>query len=223
MDDRRPTRAALPGIARQLLAAVDARDHWAYLRPAPELIRSHGIEDLLCVLTDEQRRLPAVVASAHGEIPFDSWKQTIAKATRYLPGLASLYILDPLAAREFNDAVGPSYEIRNGSVRTYLPDLDLAIDEDAGRHRVLSEARLQSDLPRSAHLLTALPRRLAADGRLPDPLNKLTRTTVTFGASSQKAVESTLHSENRNLRSKHSRPAHFGLRWSRCVIVARRA
>lgn len=173
-DDRHLIRAAVPNLARKLLEAVDARDHWAYLRPRPELIRLQGVDELLEVLTDEKRRLPAVVASPHNEIDFESWKRKVDDTTKNLPGLASLYLLDPLAATEFNNAVGYSYGVWNGAIRTYLPGLDLAIDEEAVRHRVLSGKRILEDCRRASHLLAILPRRLAADGHLPEPLNKLT-------------------------------------------------
>ncbi|MFF4777904.1 hypothetical protein ACFY05_34275 [Microtetraspora fusca] len=186
-DGGRPMLAGLPNIARQLLAAVDARDHWAQLTDKPMLIRPNSIDDLLEVLTDEERRLPAVVASPHSRIPFDSWKKAIEKVTRFLPGLASLYILDPLAAAQFNRAVGDAYEIRSGSVRTYFPDLDFAVDDDASRHRVLSASRIEVESGRSAQLLAALPRRLASDGRLPKPLSKLSRTILSSGAAAPRS------------------------------------
>jgi len=175
-EDWRPPRAGVPGIARKLLAAVDARDNWAQLTPTPTLVRSEGVEELLAILTDEERRLPAVVASSRGQTGFDSWRRKVEEVTKFLPGVASLYILDPLAEIVFNDAAGRFFGVRGGAIRTYLPGLDLAIDEDAFRHRVLSEPRIQSDSRRAAQLLAGLPRRLAADGRLPGPLSKLART-----------------------------------------------
>ncbi|MEU4537054.1 hypothetical protein AB0G15_19510 [Streptosporangium sp. NPDC023825] len=175
-EDWRPPRAGVPGIARKLLAAVDARDHWAALTPTPTLVRPDGVEDLLEILTDEERRLPTVVASSRGQTVFDSWRKKVEEVTKFLPGVASLYILDPLAETEFNKAVGGSFEVRGGAIRTYLPGLDLAIDEDAARHRVLSEPRIQENSRRAAQLLSGFPRRLAADGRLPGPLSKLART-----------------------------------------------
>ncbi|WP_433243494.1 hypothetical protein ACQPYK_39930 [Streptosporangium sp. CA-135522] len=182
-DDRKPIQAAIPGIARKLLAAVHARDHWAELSPTPILIRPDRVEDLLEILTDEERRLPAVVASPHSRIPFDVWRGKVEEVTKFLPGLASLYILDPLAEADFNKAMGGAFGVWGGAVRTYLPDLDPAVDEDAVRHRVLSEPRIQADARRATQLLAGLPRRLAADGRLPGPLSKLSRTVVSVTSS----------------------------------------
>lgn len=177
-EDRKPVQAAVPGIARQLLAAVNARDHWAELTPNPILIRPDRVDELLEILTDEERRLPAVVASSHSHIPFHTWRGKVEEVTRFLPGLASLYILEPLAEAVFNEAVGAAFGVWGGAVRTYLPGLDLAVDEDAVRHRVLSEPRIQTDARRARQLLTGLPRRLAADGHLPGPLSRLARTAV---------------------------------------------
>ncbi|GAB2445505.1 hypothetical protein GCM10027187_08570 [Streptosporangium sandarakinum] len=177
-EERRPPRAAVPGIARQLLAAVEARDHWAELTPKPILIRPDRVEELLDILVDEERRLPVVVASPHSRVPFESWRVRVEGLTKLLPGLASLYILDPLAETQFNNAVGAPFGVRGGAIRTYLPGLDPAVDGDATRHRVLSEPRIEVDNWRAAQLLTGLPRKLAADGRLPGPLTRLARTAA---------------------------------------------
>jgi hypothetical protein len=211
-DGVRPVAAALPHIARQLLAAVDARDHWAQLTDKPMLIRPGRVDELLEVLCDEERRLPAVVASPHSQISFDVWKRTIERVTRHLPGLASLHILDPLAADEFNRAVGSAYEVRSGAVRSYFPDLDLAVDDDAVRHRVLSAARIETDPRRSAWLLAALPRQLSADGRLPKPLSRLSRISLASESAasaprmsrwSAPGVESVLLAENFRIRQEN--------------------
>ncbi|MFD8531471.1 hypothetical protein ACFV0L_29030 [Streptosporangium canum] len=177
-EERRPLRAAVPGIARQLLAAVDARDHWAELTPKPILIRPDRVEELLDILVDEERRLPVVVASPHSRVPFESWRVRVEGLTKLLPGLASLCILDPPAETQFNNAVGGPFGVRGGAIRTYLPGLDLALDGDATRHRVLSEPRIGADNRRAAQLLTGLPRKLASDGRLPGPLTRLARTAA---------------------------------------------
>ncbi|MGC5010719.1 hypothetical protein ACLQ2R_08145 [Streptosporangium sp. DT93] len=187
-EDWRPPRAGLPGIARNLLAAVDARDHWAQLTPTPTLFRSERVDELLEILTDEKRRLPAIVASSRGHIGFDPWRKKVEEVTKLLPGVASLHILDPLAEMQFNEAVGSSFGVRGGAIRTYLPGLDLAIEEDAARHRVLSEPRIRDNSRRAAQLLAGLPRRLAADGRLPGPLGKLARTAGLVAPSSSRTL-----------------------------------
>ncbi|GII75677.1 hypothetical protein Sru01_06590 [Sphaerisporangium rufum] len=178
-EEPRSHRAAVPGIVRSLLQVVDAYDHWAMLTPEPALVRTDDVETLLEILTDEDRRLPTVVASPHDTTPFETWREKVRCTTKHLPGLASLYILDPPAAEQFNKAVGAAYSVRGGAIRTYLPALDLALDEDAARHRVLSGARIETDQHTAARLLAGAPRRLTADGRLPDALVRLNRTAVT--------------------------------------------
>ncbi|SDR04902.1 hypothetical protein SAMN04489764_3207 [Thermostaphylospora chromogena] len=190
-EDRSAPKAAIPRIARQLLGVVDARDHWAELAAKPILIRPDRIDDLLEVLTDDERRLPTVVASPHNRVPFDDWRKTIEGVTRFLPGLASLYILDPPAAHEFNREVGAAFGVWGGAVRTYLPGLDLALDEDAARHRVLSSTRIEADVDRSARLLAGLPRRLASGGRLPKPLSRLSRAAVASAVSRSESSDGT--------------------------------
>ena len=178
-DAAQGTRAAVPRLARGLLGRVSAYDSLAVLANEPAVTSRDGVDELIDVLCDPDRRLPAVVASAHPELEFEEWKRTVARATRYLPGLASIYLLDPLATSEFMDGIGRSHAVWGGAIRTYLPDVDPAVDEEALRHRVLTGARILADPGRAAGILSVLPRRLAAESPLPGPLAGVNRVLLT--------------------------------------------
>jgi hypothetical protein len=178
-DAEQGTRAAVPRLARGLLGRVSAYDSLAVLANEPAVTSRDGVDELIDVLCDPDRRLPAVVASAHPELEFEEWKRTVARATRYLPGLASIYLLDPLATSEFMDGIGRSHAVWGGAIRTYLPDVDPAVDEEALRHRVLTGARILADPGRAAGILSVLPRRLAAESPLPGQLAGVNRALLT--------------------------------------------
>ncbi|OLT24059.1 hypothetical protein BJF79_13965 [Actinomadura sp. CNU-125] len=178
-DDASPFRAAaVPRLARGLLDAVDAQDSLAEVREKPVLVRPPSVEPLIHVLCDPDRRMPVIVASAHPQRDFESWRGTIERATRFAAGLAALYLLDPHAMEEFNREIGASHAVWGGAVRTYLPDVDPATAEDARRHRVLTPARVEDDPRRVQGLLAGLPRRLSAEALLPRPLAGLSRALL---------------------------------------------
>ncbi len=172
-------RAKVPRLARWLLEAVEAYDGPAVLRARPELIRPDRVDELIDVLCDPARRLPTLVASAHPYRDFDAWRMDITRLTSQLAGLASLYILDPVATGDFNTAIGETHRVSGGSVRTYLPLVDPASADDAIRHRVLSSRRIVTEPQRAASLLAVAPREFSAGMRLPDPLARLNVATFT--------------------------------------------
>lgn len=173
------TRASVPRLARGLLGRVPAFDSLALLTNKPTLVSREGVDDLIDVLCDPDRRLPAVVASAHPGLDFEEWRGVIDRVTRYLPGLASIYLLDPLGTSAFETGIGRSHAVWGGAVRTYLPDVDPAVAEDALRHRVLTGTRILADPGRAAGILSVLPRRLASESPLPKPLAGVNRALLT--------------------------------------------
>jgi hypothetical protein len=172
------SRAAVPRLARGLLATVPAFDALTSLTSEPRVIGSDGIDELIDALCDPDRRLPVVVSAAHPELEFGEWRQVVAHVMRYLPGLAGTYLLDPLATRKFADEIGRSHAVWGGAVRTYLPDVDPAVAEEAQRHRVLTGPRILADPGKAAGLLSVLPRRLAAESPLPPALAGVNRTLL---------------------------------------------
>lgn len=158
-----PTPAP-PRLVRLLLDTLDARDDEAVLRSCPVVVDRGQVDDLLeDVVCAEARRLPVVVAAAPADRDFEQWKAHVNSITWDLPGLASIYLLNPRAVSAFNHGIGPTHWVGPGAIRTYLTDVDPAVTEDAVRHRVLSPRRVENDARRARRLIAILPRRLAAN------------------------------------------------------------
>jgi hypothetical protein len=182
-------RASVPRLARGLLAAVPAHDSLAALTGEPVLIGRERVDELIDILCDPDRRYPAVVASPHPEIVFDEWRTTITRVMWFLPGLASIFILDPLAEQAFVEGIGDTHAVWGGALRTYLPDVDPALAEEAARHRVLSAPRIAADPGRAAGIVSVLPRRLAIESPLPTPLAGVNRTLLTRERNAPEATD----------------------------------
>ncbi len=177
-------RAGVPRLARGLLSRVESYDSLALLTNEPALVGRDGVDDLIDVLCDPERRLPTVVASAHPGLDFEEWRGVVGRVTWFVPGLASIYLLDPLGTTAFEEGIGHPHAVWGGALRTYLPDVDPAVAAEALRHRVLSAARALADPSRAAGILSVLPRRLASEAPLPGPLAGVNRTLLTQTGSS---------------------------------------
>src|SRR5215469_6131115 len=166
-------------LARVLLNSVAARDSLAVLSSEPVRVSAVEVDDLLDVLCDPERRLPAMVATAHPAIAPGPWMATIAQVTRDASGLASTYILDELATAAFNEAIGQTHGVWGGALRTYMPAVDPAIPSDGLRHRVMLASRISSDPQRVGAVLADLPKRLALEAPIPLALAGLNRLLLT--------------------------------------------
>jgi uncharacterized coiled-coil protein SlyX len=188
-----------PRLVASLLDAMDAYDGPAELRARPILISSSDrVEELLEIVCGE-RRLPVVVAAPPVDDSFDRWKERLGLLMRDLVGLASMYVLDPRAAAEFNKGMSRTHRIGAGSVRTYLPGVDPAVDEDGLRHRILSARRIEAERWRARALLAALPRRLAAAAAPPVSIAAQAVSISDFARSRKSTVESEATNANREI------------------------
>lgn len=183
------TLAGVPRLQRGLLATVPAFDSLAELTDEPAVIGRERIDDLIDILCDPDRRLPVVIASAHSSMDFGEWKTTVDRVTRYLPGLASIYMLDPLGTEAFTEAIGRTHAVWGGALRTYMLDVDPAVADDALRHRVLSAARIAADPGRATGIVSIVPRRLAAEAPLPAALATVNRVLLTQARATPAAID----------------------------------
>jgi hypothetical protein len=183
--------ARLVGLVRGLLAAVPAYDSVARLTDSPLTIDVAGTDALIDILCEPDRRLPAVVASAHPEIAFTDWQRVIGRVTRDLPGLAGIYLMDAAATQAFGETIGATHAVWDGALRTYMPDVDPAVADEALRHRVMSAARIVADPGAAAAIVSALPRRLAAEAPLPAALAGVNRTLLTRAGDAVPAAAGT--------------------------------
>jgi hypothetical protein len=189
-------QAGVPRLGRRLLERASAHDSLAHLTSEPRVVGTGGIDELIDILCDPERRMPTVVASSHRDVRFEEWRKTINEVTHFLPGLASLHILDPLATEAFRDEIGRSHAVWNGALRTYLPDVDPAVSDEAARHRVLSAARIAEDPRRAAAILSVLPRRLSLEAPIPASLSGVNRSLLTQARRpAPDADESALHEQ----------------------------
>ncbi|HUN30581.1 MAG TPA: hypothetical protein VMU95_01070 [Trebonia sp.] len=173
-------------LVRVLLDSVTARDSLAVLTSEPVLVGADQVDELIDVLCDPERRLPAMVATAHPAIAFGSWSATIAEVTRDACGLASTYLLDEQATMAFNQAIGETHGVWGGALRTYMPEVDPAVPSDGLRHRVMLASRISADAHRVGAVLADLPRRLALEAPIPLALAGVNRMLLT---QSREALE----------------------------------
>lgn len=177
------------GLVRVLLDSVAARDSLAVLASEPVRVGAEGVDDLIDVLCDPERRLPAMVATAHPAITFGLWSSTIAQVTRDASGLASTYILDEPATTAFNDALGQTHGVWGGALRTYMPEVDPAVPSDGLRHRVMLASRISADPRRVGAVLADLPRRLALEAPVPLALAGVNRMLLTQSPDAHEALQ----------------------------------
>jgi hypothetical protein len=176
-------------LVRVLLDSVPARDSLAVLASEPVRISAEGVDDVIDVLCDPERRLPAMVATAHPVIAFGPWSATIAQVTRDAAGLASTYILDEPAVIAFNEAIGDTHGVWGGALRTYMPEVDPALPGDGLRHRVMLASRISADPHRVGAVLADLPRRLALEAPIPLALAGVNRMLLTQSRDAPDATE----------------------------------
>lgn len=157
-----PVTVGVPRLVTLLLDRIDLYDGYALLKPSPTVVGAGGVDDLLDIVCAPRRRLATLVAAPARDMVFTGWRDVIATAMAGLPGLASMYLLEPSAMRDFTAGIGEAYAVPPGGIRTYLPGVDPAIDSDAARHRILSRKRLRARGRESADLLATAPRDLAA-------------------------------------------------------------
>lgn len=133
--------------------------------------------------------------------------------TWHLVGLGSAFLMGPGVAAEFTEMVSPAYAVPPGTMRTYLPGVDLDDAEDPTRHRILGRPRIETtDVRRLARMLGRAERDRAAARPVPAEASELVRACEppswsSAGAESeatawrdQQRELAMLRAENRRLR-----------------------
>ncbi|PJI95239.1 hypothetical protein [Luteimicrobium subarcticum] len=167
-DVERRRWAAVPRLASSLLEVLDARDGGARLDPNITTTTVDDVESLVTALEDPHRRGPVFVAGSDESLPMQPWRQLIRKLLVQTTGLAAGYVLDPAATTAFAELTGGTHHVDAGTMRTYLPGVQLGDDFDARRHRVLHTATiLQDDGKRIVRILGARARETTLDTPLP--------------------------------------------------------
>lgn len=130
-----------PGLPRRILEATDVWSGNVPITAQPRVITGADVDDLHAYLIDDDRDLSLVVAAPVG-VDVDTWRDAVAGLVWDSVGTASAYVLDSAAFDELNRRLPETHAVPRGSVRTYLPGLDLEESSDSRRHRVLGPATM---------------------------------------------------------------------------------
>ncbi len=161
-------RVRTPDLTGLVLDAVTATDGPARLTTRPQLVGARAVDDLINVLCDPGRRMPAVVAVPGDGDDLGQWLDRFTEATKYLHGIASLYLLDDEAGHKLNNEF--EYHWTTAALRTFHTEVDPASREDGERHPVLKGDRLEYEMDAVQAILTHRIRGETAAARLPEPL-----------------------------------------------------
>ena len=200
-------RVRTPDLTGLVLDAVTAFDGPARLTTSPQVLGVRDIDELITVLCDPGRRLPAIVAVPGEGEDLEPWRLRFTEATRYLPGIASLYLLDEEAGRKLNGDF--EYHWTMAALRTFKPGVDPASREDAERHRVLKGERLEHEMDAVQAILTHRIRAEAAAAPLPRPLDDVADVLYEAGEA-QRADAARLRRTFVEMGVEPARPASDG-------------
>lgn len=173
---RKPKWTATPRLARHLLEVLDARDGRARLAPVPQHVTPGELDAVVTGLRDPARRGLMFLAGSGTDLPFLPWSELVGRLLADTPGLSAAYVLDPEATELFRAAVGPHHAVAVGTIRTYLPGVDVTNEIDGIRHRVLTTKRIVGDdESRIARLLGWKAREAGTGNPLPSGASRVAR------------------------------------------------
>lgn len=130
--------AARPRLAEMILGVLPGDDHGARLTATPTLVDAGGVDQLVDVLTSQQRRGPVFVAGSSEDLPIEKWTAYVSQILRETVGLSAGYVLDGDATARLVRLVGARQAVQPGTLRTYLPGVDPSSELDPFRHRYLT-------------------------------------------------------------------------------------
>ncbi|WP_151771562.1 hypothetical protein [Streptomyces abyssomicinicus] len=161
-----------PALVRDLVSALRPEDGSARLTLDAQSVEAGGVETLMDVLCDPERRLPVVVAAQPARPSADGlWSERLDRILQQAAGAASLYLLADLEAVDaFREAIGEHHGIAPGAVRAYLRDVDPGWGKDASRHRFVTAARMCDAEDRTWFGMVRAVQRLSTEAPLPRPL-----------------------------------------------------
>lgn len=177
-DDRR-SFVAVPRLAKYLLAAMDVRDGGDLaLTDAAHAVSVAQVQELAEAVTDPERNgLIFVAGTDEVGAEFDPFLARVRLWTREVVGQAEVVVLDPHATRAFAEIMENTHGVDPWTIRTYLPDVDPAVESDALRHRFLTTRRLGSAPDQEiVRLLGRIARRHAATRPVPASVERVRRT-----------------------------------------------
>lgn len=166
---------SVPRVLRELLRELSCRDGRTEITSEPQWVAHTHLPDLMDYLADESR-LGAVYLASQGSRDVDEFTDWATQVTWHLVGLGSVFLLDPAIAPEFNDMVGEHHAVPAGTIRTYLPNVNLDDPLDPRRHKILGIGRITESSPRRlAGMLGLIERVRAAHAAIPADAVELDR------------------------------------------------
>lgn len=138
---------SVPRVLRELLAALNCRDGRTTTGAEPQWVGADHLPDLMDYLVDETR-LGAVYVASQGQRDTDAFADWAVQVGWHVAGVGSFFLLDSAATLEFNEMVGRPHAVPPGTIRTYLPHVDLDDPHDPQRHRILGIGRITQSNPR---------------------------------------------------------------------------
>ncbi|GAA4662656.1 MULTISPECIES: hypothetical protein [Amycolatopsis] len=164
---------SVPSVLRGLLAEIEALDGRTEIAPSPQWVTLGHLPDLMDYLADETRRGPVYMIS-QGQQPRDEFERWAREVTWHLVGMGSAFLLDPAVEAGFNEMMGTGHAVPPGTMRTYLPNVNLDDPEDPLRHRILGRTRIVgTDTRRLARMLGRAERDRAANTPIPEDAQAL--------------------------------------------------
>lgn len=133
---------AVPNLARFLMQTLSLRDGESDVVDHVRVVNGRGIDDLVALVLDRERRLPVFVAGSDAQLDFGPWSSQMEKWFRQVYGVGHGVVLTPDATEAFRAQMPPGAEAKPWSIRTYLRGVG---DDDSAtlrRHRFLGTQRL---------------------------------------------------------------------------------
>ncbi|WP_236796613.1 hypothetical protein [Amycolatopsis sp. GM8] len=195
---------SVPSVLRGLLGELEVCDGRTEVTPSPQWVALGHLPDLMDYLADETRRGPVYMLS-QGHQPREEFERWAREVTWHLVGMGSAFLLDPAVEAGFNEMVGAAHAVPPGTMRTYLPDVDLDNPEDPLRHRILGRTRITAtDTRQLARMLGRAERDRAARQPIPLEARELMHTyeptPLPVSWRDQQRLVMDLQAENERLR-----------------------
>ncbi|MCR1983274.1 hypothetical protein NSA53_13630 [Cellulosimicrobium cellulans] len=162
---------APPGLVRRLVDVLDLTDADQPVRVDPvQVLTEAQRESLLELLLSDRRGLVLVAASAHPlhSVSGSRFVSQVAAWTRWTVGLAHVAVVDPDSARWLVEESHGVLHVSPGTIRSFRPGMDLAVDATLRGHRTMGEAQLATSGTTRIRRLFALFSHVALAGR-PEP------------------------------------------------------
>ncbi|WP_157361838.1 hypothetical protein [Haloechinothrix halophila] len=184
---------SVPRVLRDLLGKLTCYDGRTEMTARPQWGTSRNLPDLMDYLADDSR-LGAVYIASQGTRETDDFVDWATQVTWHLVGLGSVFLLDNTVNREFNEMVGAGHAVPSGTVRTFLPCVDLDDPRDPQRHKILGIGRITESSPRRlAGMLGLIERTRGAESSLPPEAVELDRVLLAREPGPTIAQPASLH------------------------------